>query len=39
VFDDYQSYSGCKKAVDQLRSRRPDLEIIFHSRSIGLRLP
>ena len=39
VFDDYQSYSGCKKAVDQLIRERPDLETIFHARSIGLRLP
>lgn len=39
VFDDYESYSGCKKAVDQLIGRRPDLQAIFHRRSIGIRLP
>jgi hypothetical protein len=39
VFDDYHSYSGCKKAVDQLLLRRPDLQIIFDARSIGIRLP
>ena len=39
VFDDYHSYSGCKKAVDQLLSSRPELQIIFDARSIGIRLP
>ena len=37
VFDDYGSYSGCRKAVDELMGNRPDLEMIFHQRSIGLR--
>jgi asparagine synthase (glutamine-hydrolysing) len=39
VFDDYHSYSGCKKAIDQLLARRSDLQIIFDARSIGIRLP
>jgi len=37
VFDDYSSYSGCRRAVDELIEQRPDMEIIFNSRSIGLR--
>lgn len=39
VFDDYESYSGCRRAVDELMGRRPDLEVLFHRRSIGLRQP
>jgi len=39
VFDDYESYSGCKKSVDQMIRRRPDLQIIFHRRSLGIRRP
>jgi hypothetical protein len=39
VFDDYHSYSGCKKAVDQLLSSHRELQIIFDARSIGIRLP
>ncbi|MDF0643257.1 MAG: macrocin O-methyltransferase [Nitrospira sp.] len=38
VFDDYESYSGCKRAVDQLLDRRSDLQIIFRRRSMGIRL-
>lgn len=38
VFDDYSSYSGCTKAVDELLEARPDMERIFHRRSLGVRL-
>lgn len=37
VFDDYSSYSGCQRAVDEWLARDPAMEIIFHRRSIGLR--
>ena len=37
VFDDYSSYSGCRRAVDELLAQRNDLEVLFHRRSIGLR--
>ena len=39
VFDDYASYSGCRKAVDELMAQRPDLQMIFNRRSVGLRSP
>jgi hypothetical protein len=38
VFDDYSSYSGCTKAVNELLAERPDMERIFHNRSLGIRL-
>jgi len=38
VFDDYGSYSGCRKAVDQLLAIRSDMRVVFHERSIALRL-
>jgi hypothetical protein len=38
VFDDYSSYSGCTKAVNELLEERPDIEKIFHNRSLGVRL-
>ena len=38
VFDDYSSYSGCTKAVNELLAERPDIEKIFHNRSLGVRL-
>jgi asparagine synthase (glutamine-hydrolysing) len=37
VFDDYMSYSGCKKAVDGFLAVRTDIEILFAERSIGIR--
>lgn len=37
VFDDYGSYSGCRKAVDELMGDRADMEMIFHQRSVGFR--
>ncbi len=37
VFDDYESYSGCRRAVDELlRTERHKLSILFQARSIGL---
>ena len=38
VFDDYSSYSGCTRAVDELLAQRPDFEKVFHARSLGIRL-
>jgi hypothetical protein len=38
VFDDYSSYSGCKRAVDELLAERSDFEQVFHNRSLGIRL-
>jgi hypothetical protein len=38
VFDDYSSYSGCTRAVDELLEQRPDFEKVFHNRSLGIRL-
>lgn len=38
VFDDYNSYSGCRRAVDELLAARPDFKVAFENRSIGLRL-
>lgn len=37
VFDDYKSYSGCRKAVDQFLASVQDMEIVFADKSIGLR--
>jgi asparagine synthase (glutamine-hydrolysing) len=37
IFDDYKSYAGCKKAVDQFLSGSPDVEVLFSERSIGIR--
>lgn len=38
VFDDYASYSGCRKAVDELLEERHDFDKVFEGRSVGLRL-
>jgi asparagine synthase (glutamine-hydrolysing) len=38
VFDDYSSYSGCRKAVDELMRRDRRFEIVASERSIALRL-
>lgn len=38
VFDDYSSYSGCTRAVDELLAQRSDFEQVFHNRSLGIRL-
>jgi Macrocin-O-methyltransferase (TylF) len=37
VFDDYSSYSGCTRAVDEWLTRDVSLEKIFHRRSLGVR--
>jgi Macrocin-O-methyltransferase (TylF) len=37
VFDDYSSYSGCRKAVDEWLATKPEIETIFSDRSIGFR--
>ncbi|MBL8753584.1 MAG: class I SAM-dependent methyltransferase [Planctomycetes bacterium] len=36
VFDDWSSYSGCKRAVQEWRTRDPRLQILFERRSLGL---
>lgn len=38
VFDDYSSYSGCRRAVDELLKRDDRLEVVASERSIALRL-
>jgi hypothetical protein len=35
--DDYSSYSGCQRAVDEFLEVTPDFRVIYHDRSIGLR--
>lgn len=37
AFDDYSSYSGCQKFVDQLLAEHPELKVIYKERSLGLR--
>jgi predicted O-methyltransferase YrrM len=37
VFDDWTSYSGCRRAVDEWRARDDRLDVVFEQRSIGLR--
>jgi predicted O-methyltransferase YrrM len=37
VFDDWSSYSGCRRAVEEWRARDDRLEVVFEQRSIGLR--
>lgn len=37
VFDDYSSYSGCGRAVDEFLASNNTFEIIFHKRSLGMR--
>jgi predicted O-methyltransferase YrrM len=37
VFDDYSSYSGCKRAVDEWLARDRALTTVFHRRSLALR--
>lgn len=37
IFDDYSSYSGCRRAVDEWLERDGSLEKIFHRRSLGIR--
>ena len=37
VFDDWSSYSGCRRAVQEWRDRDPRLAVLFEDRSLGLR--
>jgi hypothetical protein len=37
VFDDYSSYSGCRRAVDEWLAATPDFQPAFHRRSLGVR--
>jgi hypothetical protein len=37
VFDDYESYSGCRRAVDEWLSQAEGFETIFRQRSLGVR--
>lgn len=37
IFDDYSSYSGCRSAVDEWLAQTPEMETLFHKRSLGLR--
>ncbi|MBL8750960.1 MAG: class I SAM-dependent methyltransferase [Planctomycetes bacterium] len=37
VFDDYSSYSGCRRAVDEWLATTDDFAPVFHRRSLGVR--
>jgi hypothetical protein len=37
LFDDYRSYEGCRKAVDEFIARTPDCEILFSDVSFGVK--
>lgn len=37
IFDDYSSYSGCRRAVDEWLDKDSQFEKIFHRRSLGVR--
>jgi len=37
VFDDYESYSGCRRAVDEWLGSARGVETIFRQRSLGVR--
>lgn len=37
IFDDYSSYSGCRRAVDEWLEKDSSIEKIFHLRSLGVR--
>lgn len=37
IFDDYSSYSGCRRAVDEWLERDSSIEKVFHQRSLGVR--
>jgi hypothetical protein len=36
VFDDYQSYSGCRKAVDEFVSTEPSASVVFAAKSVAI---
>lgn len=37
IFDDYSSYSGCRRAVDEWMDEDSSIEKIFYLRSLGVR--
>lgn len=37
IFDDYSSYSGCRRAVDEWLTRENCFEKLFHRRSLAVR--
>lgn len=37
LFDDYRSYEGCRKAVDEFIARTPGCEVLFSDVSFGVR--
>ena len=37
IFDDYSSYSGCRRAVDEWLEHDTAMEKLFHRRSLGVR--
>ena len=37
IFDDYSSYSGCRRAVDEWLQRDLGMERVFHRRALGVR--
>ena len=37
IFDDYSSYSGCRRAVDEWLARDARFEKLFHRRSLAVR--
>ncbi|MFZ2868500.1 TylF/MycF/NovP-related O-methyltransferase [Zavarzinia sp.] len=39
IFDDYRSYSGCHRAVDEFVAATPGVEIMFKESSVCLRKP
>lgn len=36
VFDDYSSYSGCRKAVDEFLTDTSNFKVLFHRRSLAI---
>jgi len=36
VFDDYKSYSGCRRAVDEWLATEDSAEIVFSNKSVGV---
>lgn len=37
IFDDYSSYEGCRRAVDEFLARNKHFTILFHRRSLAVR--
>lgn len=36
IFDDYSSYAGCRRAVDEWLAKDKQMQVLFHRRSLGL---